>query len=98
LEQAFRVVTGQESPLAVVLSTLVIVVLFTPLRRGLQSVIDRRFFRQKYNAEQAVATFAAVARNETALHAITGQMVSVVEETVQPEQVWVWLKDGSKKL
>jgi hypothetical protein len=97
LEQTFRAITGQESPLAVVLSTLAIAALFSPLRRRLQVIIDRRFFRQKYNAERAVATFAAAARSETALNEITGQMLSVVEETVQPEQVWVWMKDGKQE-
>jgi CII-binding regulator of phage lambda lysogenization HflD len=81
----------------VVLSTLAIAALFSPLRRRLQVIIDRRFFRQKYNAERAVATFAAAARSETALNEITGQMLSVVEETVQPEQVWVWMKDGKQE-
>jgi hypothetical protein len=75
---------------------LLIAALFSPLRRRLQAVIDRRFYRQKYDAEQAVAAFAAAARSETALNAITGQMVSVVEETVQPEQVWVWMRDGGQ--
>lgn len=98
LGQLFRALTGQESPLTMVLSTLAIVVLFTPLRRRLQAAVDRRFYRQSYNAEQAVAEFAAAARSETALNAITAQMVSVVEETVQPEQIWVWMKDGESKL
>jgi len=92
LEQAFRAVTGQESPLAVVLSTLAIVVLFNPLRRRLQSVIDRRFFRQKYNAARALEEFSAAARREVEPGRLTSQMVSVVEQTVSPEEVWVWLK------
>ena len=81
-----------------VLSTLAIVILFTPLRERLQVAIDRRFYRQKYNAEQAVAAFAAYARSETELNAITSQMVGVVEETVQPEGVWMWMKDGKREL
>ena len=89
-------VTGQD--IAVALSTLLIVVLFIPLRQRLQVVIDRRFYRQKYDAVQAVASFAAAARSETVLNVLTGQMVSVVEETVQPEQVWVWLKNGKSEL
>jgi hypothetical protein len=97
LGQVFRALTGQDSPLVVVLSTLAIAALFTPLRRRLQNFIDRRFFRQKYNAEQAVATFATAARSETAPNALTGYMVRVVEESVQPEQVWVWLKDGKQE-
>ena len=98
LGQAFQAFSGQASPLAVVLSTLAIYALFNPLRRRLQAVIDRHFYRRKYNAEQAVAAFAAAARSETALDTLTGHMVGVVEETVQPAQVWVWLKDARKEL
>jgi hypothetical protein len=92
LTQVFRAFSGQDSPVAEVLSTLAIFILFTPLRRRIQAVIDRRFYRQKYDAEQAVAKFAAAVRSETALNAITGQMVSVVEETVQPEAISLWLR------
>ncbi len=98
LQQFFRAFSNQDSPLVVVLSTLAIATLFNPLRRRLQAAVDRRFYRQKYNAEQAVATFAATARRETELNAITNQMVSVVEETVQPEAVWVWMKDRKSEL
>ena len=98
LGQAFQTFTRQASPLAVVLSTLAIYALFNPLRRRLQAVIDRHFYRRKYNAEQAVAVFAAAARSETALDTLIGQMVDVVEETVQPAQVWVWMKDARKEL
>jgi hypothetical protein len=98
LGQIFRALSGQDSPLVVVLSTLVIVFLFTPLRWRIQAAIDRRFYRQSYNAEQAVATFAAAARSETALGALTDQMVSVVEKTVQPEAVWVWMSDKNREV
>jgi hypothetical protein len=93
LEQAFRAFTGQESPLAVVLSTLAIAALFSPLRRRLQEFIDRRFFRRKYHAARALEAFNGAARREVELERLTSQMVDVVEQTVSPEQVWVWLKD-----
>lgn len=93
LEQAFRAITGQESPLAVVLSTLAIAGLFNPLRKRLQEFIDRRFFRRKYDAARALEEFSAVARREVELERLTSQMVDVVEQTVSPEEVWVWLKD-----
>jgi hypothetical protein len=98
LQLVFRGLSGQDSPLAVVISTLVIAALFTPLRLRLQVVIDRRFYRQKYNAEQAVTAFAAAARSETEVNPLTSQMVRVIEETVQPDKVWVWMKDRSTKL
>jgi len=97
LRQVLGGLTG-ESSAALVISTLLIAALFSPLRRRLQAAIDRRFYRQKYDAEQAVAAFTTAARSEMALNSLTGKMVSVVEETVQPEQVWVWMKNASQKL
>jgi hypothetical protein len=95
--QLFRALTGQDSPLAVVLSTLIIAALFSTLRRRLQMVIDQRFYRRKYNADQAVAAFSAAARSETEVNPLTGQMVRVVEETVQPEKILLWMKDGRQR-
>jgi hypothetical protein len=82
----------ENSPVAIVLSTLAIATLFSPLRRRIQDFIDQRFYRQKYNAEQALAEFADTARSETDLQALTGKLVEVVSKTVQPERVSVWLK------
>ena len=79
-------------PLAVVVSTLVIAALFAPLRRRIQDWIDRRFFRKKYNAQQVLAQFAQTARDETDLDALTTELVRVVQETMQPEQVSIWLR------
>ena len=62
--------------------------------RRIQDFIDRRFYRRKYDAEQALAEFAATARNETDLEALTGKLVEVVSQTMQPEKLSLWLKKG----
>ena len=92
LEGTLRALMGGGGQIATVISTLAIAALFTPLRRRVQEVIDRRFYRQKYNAEQALAGFADAARDETDLEALTAQVVGIVQKTVQPEQVLLWLK------
>jgi len=91
LQQLLTPLTGDSTP-AVVLSTLLIAALFLPLRRRVQDVIDRRFFRRKYDAEKTLAAFAATARNETDLDALTAELVRVIQETMQPEFVSVWLR------
>jgi len=92
LQQVLTPLTGDSAP-AVVLSTLLIAALFLPLRRRVQDVIDRRFFRKKYDAEKTLAAFAATARNETDLDALTAELVRVIQETMQPEFVSVWLRE-----
>jgi len=84
--------TGQQSSLAIALSTLAIAALFNPLRKRVQSFIDRRFFRQKYDAEQALAEFAATARNETDLGQLSADLTSTIQETLQPGKISLWLK------
>jgi hypothetical protein len=96
LQSLFQSVSGQSSTIAIVLSTLAIAALFNPLRNRIQAFIDRRFYRQKYNAEQALEQFASLARSETDLDMLTGQLVHMVKETVQPEQVRLWLTSKSK--
>lgn len=92
LQAAFRAVAGEESPLAVVVSTLVIAALANPLRRRVQNAIDRRFYRSKYNAAQTLAGFAATLRDETNLDDMTARLAAVVAETMQPEEMSLWLK------
>ena len=93
LQQIFSTIVGTEnSSIVVVLSTLLIAALFTPLRRRIQAAINRRFYRQKYDAEQAVASFSSATRSEVDQLALTDRLVDVVAETVQPESISLWLR------
>jgi hypothetical protein len=93
LQSIFRALTGQgQNSLVVVLSTLAIAALFGPLRARVQRAIDRRFYRQKYDAARTLAGFAAAARDEVDLDRLSAQVVAVVETSLQPSQVSLWLR------
>jgi hypothetical protein len=92
LQAFFGSFAGEQSPVVIVLSTLLIAALFTPVRRRVQALIDRRFFRKKYDAAQVLAQFARTARDETDLDSLTAALSQVVDETIQPEGVGIWLK------
>jgi hypothetical protein len=87
LQTVFESASGEQSPIAIVISTLVIAALFAPLRRRVQELIDRRFYRQKYDAQQVLEKFGQRAQEETDMAGLTAELVQVVQETMQPRNV-----------
>ena len=92
LQGVFRTLTGQGSEVAIITSTLAIYVLFQPLRRRIQAFIDRRFYRRKYDAAQVLAALSATLRDETDVDKLADEVLAVVQETMQPTHVSLWLR------
>jgi hypothetical protein len=97
LQALLRPITGAGNDLAVVATTLIIAAIVLPLRRRVQSFIDRRFFRRKYDAAKTIAAFSEHVRDEVALDKLTGRLVEVVDETMRPAHVSLWLRSPGRE-
>jgi hypothetical protein len=98
IQYAFRGLTGSESQLAIVASTLLIAALFNPLRRRVQNFIDHSFYRRKYDAARTLEVFSAKLRDERDIDTLNSELLSTVRETMQPEHVSLWLREPERKV
>ncbi len=98
LQAIVHAITGSfsDQPLVVVGSTLVIAAIFQPLRRNLQAIIDRRFYRRKYDAARVTAAFSSTLRHEVDLDQLREQLIEVVQETMQPSHIALWLRQPGR--
>ena len=92
LQVLLRGMISQDNSVSIVLSTLAIWAFFLPLRRRIQRLIDRRFYRHKYDATKIVAAFSTTLRNQVDLDQLREQLLAVVQETMQPTHVSLWLR------
>jgi hypothetical protein len=98
IQYALRGLTGSESQLAIVASTLLIAALFNPLRRRVQNFIDHSFYRRKYDAGRTLEVFSAKLRDERDIDTLNSELLSTVRETMQPEHVSLWLREPERKV